>query len=133
MTVPETSSWLQFASVLWQAEILFLTLLGNSKAVWLYVVMLTKERHGECKKVDRKNIYSSNGNKIQVNLVKQLIGSWESSGVVTIRPLCRWYHTWLCHADLVNSCLTVSLTCIYGGRVSPLCREYNTILPTHIK
>ena len=28
-----------------------------------------------------------------------LIESWESSVVVTIRPLCKWYHTWLCHAD----------------------------------
>ena len=34
--------------------------------------MLTKERHGAHKKVDReKKIYLSNRNKIQVNLVKQ--------------------------------------------------------------
>ena len=29
----------------------------------------------------------------------ELIGSWEFSGVVTIHPLRKWYHTWLCHAD----------------------------------
>ena len=28
-----------------------------------------------------------------------MIGSWESSGVATIRPLRKWYHTWSCHAD----------------------------------
>ena len=34
--------------------------------------MPTKQRHGERKKVDRKTyIYSSNRNKIQVNLVKK--------------------------------------------------------------
>ena len=36
------------------------------------VVMLTKERHGGHKKgLMEKHIYSSNKNKIQVNLVKQ--------------------------------------------------------------
>ena len=44
-----------------------------------------------------------------------MIGSWDSSRVVTICPPCKWYHTWLCHADFVNTRLTLSLTCIYGG------------------
>ena len=35
------------------------------------VMMLTKERHGEHKRFDRKHIYLSNRNKIQVNLVEQ--------------------------------------------------------------
>ena len=29
----------------------------------------------------------------------QLIGTLESSGVVTIRPLRKWYHMWLYHVD----------------------------------
>ena len=38
---------------------------------YITVLMLTKERHGEHKRFDRKHIYSSNRNKTQVNLVKQ--------------------------------------------------------------
>ena len=32
-----------------------------------------------------------------------------------MRPLRKWYHTWLCHADWCTPHLTLSLTCIYGG------------------
>ena len=47
-----------------------LTTLFLTKSSGKTVVMLAKERQREHKKVDRKT-YSSNCNKIQVNLVKQ--------------------------------------------------------------
>ena len=53
--------------------------------------MLAKERHGE----NIKKIYIF-------------------SVAATIRPLRKWYHTWLCHVGLVNS-PDAPLTCIYGG------------------
>ena len=80
----------------------------------LSVMMLTKERHGEHKRFDRK---TSNRNKIQVNLVKQWLvsrklrvqcGSYYASTMQMVSHgiVSRW---------LVHSSLTLSLICIYGG------------------
>ena len=80
------------------------------------VVMLAKERHGELKKVDRKTYIQVTETRYKWTWLNSclLIGSWESSGVASIHPLCKWYHTWLCHVGLVSSSDTL-LTCIYGG------------------
>ena len=96
-----------------------------------YVEMLAKERHGEHKKLERKNIY------IQVTETRykwtgldssSLIGSWESSRVATIvhyaRCIRRDCFTWVWWT-LINS----PLTCIYGegwvhyvGSITMYCR-----------
>ena len=50
--------------------------------------------------------------------------------VVTIRPLHKWYHTWLCHTDWCT--LSDTLIDMYlWRRVSPLCRKYKTIRCYH--
>ena len=56
-----------------------------------------------------------------------MIGSWESSGVVTIHPLRKWYHTWLCHADWWTP--SDALVDVYlWRRASLLCREYSSLI-----
>ena len=61
--------------------------------------MLTKENTGNTKGLIEKHIYSSNRNKIQVNLIKQLVESWESSvvsHVIVSRSLVHsiWHSHW---------------------------------------
>ena len=54
-----------------------------------------------------------------------MIGSWESSGVVTIHPLHKWYHMGLCHTDWWTP--SDALVDVYlWRRASPLCSEYNS-------
>ena len=61
-----------------------------------------KKDTGNTKGLIEKNIY------IQVTETRYkwtwlnsgyLVESWESSVVVTICPLCKWYNTWLCYAN----------------------------------
>ena len=53
-----------------------------------------------------------------------MIGSWESSGVVTVCPLHKWYHTWLCLADWWTPSETL-VDVLFWRRASPLWSEYN--------
>ena len=50
------------------------------------------------------------------------MGSWEFSGVVTNRPLRKWYPTWLFHVGLVSSFISIfkngehnALWAFFGG------------------
>ena len=97
--------------------------------IYIYVVMLAKERHEEHKKVDRKTYIQVIETRYKWTWLNRssLIGSWESSVVVTIRPLRKWYHTWLCHMGLVSS-----IDIYLWRRVNLLCREYNNIFISNI-
>ena len=60
-----------FVLVIFVLHGLFLVTLICTFFIELSVVMLAKERHGEHKGQIEKHVYSSNRNKIQVNLVKR--------------------------------------------------------------
>ena len=92
-----------------------------------HVVMLTKERHTEHKRFDRKTYIQVTETRYKWTWLNSslLVESWESSVVVNIRPLCKWYHTWLCYADWYTRSDTL-VDMFFWRRASPLCNEFNT-------
>ena len=86
---------------------------GENLCIIDSVVMLTKERHREHKKVDWKTyIYIQDTSELGLTIV-----SWESSRVATIVHYANAI-TWLCHVGLDrlwSTPVNALLTCIYGG------------------